>query len=361
MPEEPPNVLPGTQAEEPPRTGYVIDADKILPAAHPSLLPRTKESLDVTGVAAANLAGTMALPAAEVVIVDALPTPPTPEPRKATPEEFRKAFNSGLRALYKLTVDEDFQARCKSAGVDPSAFEDPAYWYTLADFSREIMTDRRRRSGDNRADTLPFMALGLMAATPAYIYAEGALDRGKPQTDEELAEKLCIIGNYHTGIGRFVELYPDAKASELTMALFNAANFAIEDTELLLSAARDIGSRIKGIQHETGFWDILLHTGLECQRATAEEDKEGFDYRLKIIHRGIPLVICIDVKASLNEIEALEEEGPIAKSRKGIYLVFSMIAEREFNDGFHIPDNWADTKARKFVEKLLAYLDREYN
>jgi hypothetical protein len=267
------------------------------------------------------------------------------EQHQSTPEERREAFSYGMSTMYKIVSDTRLHARCEEAGIDPFDTDRPEYWRMVADFTQERVAGLRNRGGDS----FRLRALELVALTPAYLYGESALNQGNSSNPRQRSESLRMASGFHAAVTELVRDYPDAKASELTLGLLNSVNFTIEDKGLRQSAAADIRSRIRGIQHEVGFEDILRQTGMRYRKATRAEDLQGFDY---VINEGEPTVRYIDVKASLEEVAALGAEGPVARNEKGIQVTYSMILNSELRDGFHLTEELSRDKAPVLLQYL---------
>jgi len=263
-----------------------------------------------------------------------------------TPEERADAFAFGLNTLYKLTTDSGLHARCEQAGIDPFEDMDKAeYWSILSDYSQEGIGRVRGKGGDS----LRLRALELMATTPAYLLEEGAMNQNERGDLAQRTESLRLISRFHGLITSFAELYPDTRASELTMALLNTANIAIENKVRRQSAEFDIRQRIRGVQHELGFECILQQSGRQFRRATRQEDLQGFDY---VLDGETSYPKNLDVKHNLKEIEVLGTEGPIGRNSKGVFVAYSLITDSDLRDRFTIPEGVARQKAQVFMRLL---------
>ncbi|HUB93899.1 MAG TPA: hypothetical protein VMB52_05340 [Verrucomicrobiae bacterium] len=274
----------------------------------------------------------------------------TVEGTRTTHEQRNEAFAFGRQTLYKLLSDPRFQIRCNEAGVKPFDDSDPRYWRIFADFSRERIDAIRKQRGDKYKpeDDLRLRALGLVTTTPAYLYSQRAMYEGV-EDDNQRREHLRQISSFHYGIVEYAELFLDIRASELTMAILSSVNTTIADPAMHEFANQEVRGRVRGIQHELAFADILYQTGLEFRRATASEDLSGFDY---ILTDGTQTEMKLDVKASLKKMDEYTSEALISPKGQGVFAVYSMIRDSELRNGFHIPEGLAREKAQVLIDHL---------
>jgi len=277
---------------------------------------------------------------------------PRSEGYRTSRQERESGFAFSKEGIYKLLSDQRFQAKCTEAGVDPYDDESPEYWQVFAGFAHERADDMITKGGDRVTPETRFKlrALELTAATPAFVHAASEMYGEQWVEDRRRARSnLSTINNFHNLITEMAGQFPDMKASELKLGMLNSVNIAIADKKIRQSANLVIGSRIKAIQHEMAFGDILRHTGLTYRRATPTEDVNGgFDW---LINEGLPTQMKLDVKASLREVDP-SGASPISQKGFGKYAVYSLTSDQEFRDSFCISEQAAHDKA----EKLLLYL-----
>lgn len=271
---------------------------------------------------------------------------PKPEAKKVPLEEQQQAYAFGMQRIYDLSSDERFIRRCQQERIDTTDVTNPAYWRMFSDFGRERAQFLQAR-GINELNT---RAMELMAAVPAYIFAQGELDFTKGLKNDQIETDLGIIADFHNMITEMAEKYPGLSAEELELGLLNVVNKSItEDQELRQYGAQEVHNRIRGVQHEVAFADILRHTGLPYRKATRLEDWRGFDY---VVNEGKARAKKLDVKASLKEVDPDRGDTPIANKGEGKFYMFSLIDEPELHDGFHVSDEVAKYKAEVLREYL---------
>ncbi len=272
-------------------------------------------------------------------------TPTEAETIQTSQEERTQAFAFGLQNLINLIAHTAFRDRCKAEKIDEFDDKNPAYWKVLARFAGERVALYRGKLGDR----LEFRILELMAATPAYYYTQKEIDDGKVNSKSHFSDNLSYISTYHGLISDTAERFPDLGARELTLTLLNSTNTTIYDDRERQACADLVRSRVRAIQREIAFGDILRQMGDPYRRATPLEDQQGFDY---ILNEGLPTQRKIDVKLSLHEIENRTDQVSPVALKNGVYLVYAMIRDRELHDSFHISDEDAKVKA-KALENYL--------
>jgi hypothetical protein len=274
--------------------------------------------------------------------------PSRPEQRKTTEHERQEAFAFGLRTFYKLTADPNLHVRLQDAGIDPfgeNIETNAKYWRIVSEFAKNRIAAYRKSSGDN----LNLRSLEIFAATPAYLFEQRALEEGKRNDSGERRQSMIAISNLHNLLVDYATDFPDVKADELSLQLLNVPNRLIRGKDFKQWAANDLRNRVRAVQHEVGFEDMLRQSGMPYRRATGKEDASGFDF---IMNEGNVMQRKLDVKASLYKLGRDDAVSPVMLREEGVYAVYSMIVDREFRGGFHLSNDAAREKAQELLKRL---------
>jgi hypothetical protein len=267
-------------------------------------------------------------------------------PKIQTPEqtpgqhEIIAAFGDAQQAIYKMTIDAQFQLRCATNNVDP--YEDmdkPAYWDTVAEHAEAMVARTRER----QVDSVRLSAFQLLACTPSYVFQQDAIDNEAHRNSVERHQGKRVMSYYNNLIRNFGANYPETNTTDLSVALLNMTNRAIESPTLQRNAVNQIRQTIRGAQHELGFGQILEYTSRDYRTTAVDEDLKGIDY---IIGGNDAPELRVDVKASLSEIEHLSGRGmAYAVKRDGKIVMYSLIKDKEFHGTFQIGEASAQEKA----------------
>lgn len=275
-----------------------------------------------------------------------------PEVAKASTAEIAEAFAGAQNSLYKLSADPKFHDACKEKGLDPyDDMDKPAYWEAVANFTTERVGKLREQHGD----TLKLRALELAAATPNFLFHQGALNSNAARDPSERYHSRQTVSSFHNLVRNFATDYPETSVSGMTKGLLNITNVAIEDRGVRQSAAQSLQRAVRGAQHEVAFGQILEKTGRPARPAELDEDLAGIDY---VVDNGTSKMLYVDVKASLSEVEARGSSSAFAIKPDGRVVMYSLVKDRELGDRFFLSEESADLKALA-LNQLLTNAQQE--
>lgn len=254
-------------------------------------------------------------------------------------QSFETAVKEAQNTFYDLTFEDGFAEAIAKQKLSPDDTDKPAYWREAADYAYA----RSRANSETQHD--PEVILSeLFAATPDFVYTQAILSRGRQAfPSNEAYHEARERASYFTGLlSEAAQAYPDAQASKMAVSLLNIANISIENTSVKMAATNIIRNKVRGVQHELAFGQLLAETGREYRAATTEEDLKGIDY----VVEGRKGELRIDVKASLHELEVRGSHGKAyhVDPRDGQLKMYSLIQDRELQDRFFVPASVAEQK-----------------
>ena len=136
---------------------------------------------------------------------------------------------------------------------------------------------------------------------------------------------------------------------DLEISLYNTviSTIGAEKTDFTRHCEEQIGITLKGVKHELGYAKLLDELGVEYTQGTAEDDSKG---------RGIVIMfqgkrIGVDIKASLSEVDQKNHGSngkPYALKPNGDIVMFSLLADKDFEGGFVPPPNVIEEKSAVF-------------
>ncbi|HSX33739.1 MAG TPA: hypothetical protein VLF91_05390 [Candidatus Saccharimonadales bacterium] len=312
---------------------------------HPALSERTLRLLAARGLPVPDF---FAQPAERAVEAEVGAPEPLPAPEADTPsaEEISQTFDAARKTAMKLSSDPRFIQYCKEHGLDDpyDAIGSRRYCTLFADFSHSRITQLRAE----HANRLRLDALELVTAVPSFLFAQYDKDHGRPA---QRGEQHGTETSHFSGLLRsFGTRYTDARLSTLNHALLSAANQIIESPRVLGETPRLIDAKLRGAQHEVGFYQLLQAAKLLSRPATDEEDGRGADYFVLIGKQRL----LINVKASLHEIDGPNPDSPFSVKPDGLIFMYSLLRPAEFGDSFRVPE----TVVQERAPRLKALLGR---
>ncbi len=274
-------------------------------------------------------------------LVGALETQPVeasvPE-QAVTSSEITAAFKKSQQIIDTIKLDEHFQAQLIKLDIHPykDAYKQP-YWNALANYVSSRLAAKQR---DDPADKLQLGTLEILASTPAFLFAQTALDADIQTGSDGISNKV-IASTFNGYIRGLADQFPAMTASQLRQQLLIATQSTmLHNAPATENATDHINKCIRGAQHEAAFGQLITATGLPFRASTVPEDLKGIDYVVDIGSNKL----AVDVKASLHDISAKKSEGPYAINN-GKVIMYSLIDDHELHDVFRVSDETASRKA----------------
>ena len=286
---------------------------------------------------AIQLIGAMEAPTAD---------PVTDSEQATSASEINAAFQKSQRIIDSIKLDEHFQAHLIQSGIHP--YKDAAkqpYWNALASYVSSRLGAKDRQDS---VDKLQLGTLELLAATPAFLFAQTALDEDI-KTGADGVSNRVVASSYNGYVRDLADQFPALTASQLRKQLLVATQSTmLHNAPATENAAQQISKCIRGAQHETAYGQLLSAAGLSYRSSNVPEDLKGIDYVVDIEGHQLG----VDVKASLHDVSAKKSEGPYAVNN-GKVIMYSLIDDHELHDGFHVSDDIAAHKAPTIHQLLL--------
>lgn len=276
-----------------------------------------------------------------------------------SPENLDEEFVTAHESLRRIHDDRDFIQYRSNRNVYNS--HDARYNRTLADYAYEY-------SSEFSPVTEAVLAVNDFVEAQAYLDAHP----GRGNVDPAALDHAAYFGKI---LHRVLDEYPTAKPSQLFNQLVRAVPEA--SPQVRPQAQPIIRNAVRGVLHERALKQFLTDEALqeegiyvEVEDSNVQKDLRGSDFRVTINrpHRE-PVVIDVDAKASLSEIEAkhIEAERRDPKTNRasmthlpywvnphtGTVMMYSLVTDREMGDSFIVPENIVKERSKQAVQLLL--------
>ena len=257
---------------------------------------------------------------------------PSPTTRPSA-QEIRGSYDQSKTVIGRGIInDPHFEMFCLDRGVDivnTVKAGAPEYCSALSDYVQGRVAMSREKDGDS----LTMTTLGLLAATPNYLYHQKALNLAREANQRPPYNSLVAVSSFNGLVRNLATNYPEAKVSDMSAALKQMALFFKLPEDVSTPGLQSINKLLVGAQHETGYGQILAASDHQYRSATTAEDLNGIDY---VIDEDTDL-LTIDVKASLAKIK---REGVTNTSfvchQSGKVTMWSGLQTEQFGDKFYI-------------------------
>ena len=213
--------------------------------------------------------------------------------------ELEEIFELALEQVAAIPSTHLFKKRCKNQGVEMGRPSRPEYWRVIAACGRDFADMERKENGGG----LQVDAAELVAATPAYVFAQHALDKRSFPTKSEKDAAWDLTRYYNQAMRYFGERNPQVLVDPIADGLFAAARLFVTDDTIHEEGLDNIDNVLYSARQKANFGHLLGILGERFRVANDKESLFGIDFVTNVDARG-STEIRLDVRTSPVEIQA---------------------------------------------------------
>lgn len=260
--------------------------------------------------------------------------------------DLQHSFHIAEQSVVATMDSSEFKQLCDEWRIDPTDPLKAEFWRVIARCGADEATEARETGNDSIQVDLNEIA----AATPNYVFNQANLNSNRFHSREAREMAKQQAGQYNALLRSFTEKYPDTNAREVYSGFANVARICVMDKRVQTQGLDGIWTSMRGARQEVDFEKMLALLGEEFERATADEDRRGVDYKLRNGH------LRVDLKSSRNDFHNHDRDADfsIENERDGQTIkVLSPISKKELGDTMVASDEVLREKAKILGNMLL--------
>ncbi len=260
--------------------------------------------------------------------------------------DFGHAFHIAEQSVVATMDSSEFKQLSEKWRIDPTDPRKAEFWRVVARCGADEAQEARETGNTSLQVDLNEIA----TATPNYVFNQANLNSNRFHSREAREMAKQQAGQYNALLRSFTEKYPDANAREVYSGFANVARICVTDKRVQTQGLDGIWTSMRGARQEVDFEKMLGILGESFERASAEEDRRGVDYKLPKGH------LRVDLKSSRNDFHNHDRNADfsIENDRDGQTIkVLSPISKKELGDTLVAPEEVLREKAKILGAMLL--------
>lgn len=246
--------------------------------------------------------------------------------------------------LHQFLVDSGIE--------DPLDEFHPDYWIRVAQWAHVELSGSTHEQTESQ-DDIDFAKI-LTLSLPGFYLAQYALSHDKanldPKTHKEYKRLCCATRE--ALLKTIMSSLDTLSRKDMQKHLESIAQTTFGQSRDIAYINNETQRTIRGAMHESGFIQLIESIeGFEIVETTYDDDAAGVDVKVATPQGKI---VEIDVKASIDQISGARggEAHLWAISRHGNILLWSLLTDSDFKNGFKVPDSTLQERAPLMAKTL---------